>query len=744
MKNKFLTKILLTYTIIMFCIISIIFIGYYVNLKKDMDKRIHEYETEAFLSYINNCEEILNTMSYIAANVRTLKSLDMFVYSSKDDYYVKLTQLYNELSNLNNMLAEKGCQVVVHKSNDTLSISNISTAPLTYILNEYKIGIDTYSTIVTSLPETPLYSGHYIFTDRNIIYVTSKEYINDRALILVIANIKKFNSMQQQFMNASFALEGDNVTDLRQDIPQIPFSFKDFHMIALDDIITQKYGSVIYNFVKSKFPGIYYYYCTDNSILDKQMFITMLNTSLIFLGTFILAFLVISFFSIRLYRPIGRLIDIFMTFDSDGNSSIHTKNEIDYIAQQVQKIRSSNQELIKKLENSQRYLKTKLIYDALMGNYDSTTIQTELNKASLDWLNDECFVVIFELSCSGSNDNKEMLRNDSSLLENVVKVIYEQIKPNFRCEYIQVGRALAYFIIECNNIFVLKEKLTQITTLIETAFGLLISAFIGSISNSIAELKTSFSTANWLLENRNFIPIKNIYDYRDVKDLPSNQIIYPINIEYEIITAVEKNNIEEVKRLLNYIFEQYVYKAFENNIYRRLVVFALANTIERAVQKAGIEACMLAEGGGILYIELEKFEDVHSLKQYVIDIFERIFIDMEEISKLKFDKLKKDLADYIDKNMKNNITLLDISESFNFTPNYMSYLFKKVMGDNFKNYLSRKQIEKACELLSKNPTIKLSDLGEQIGINNVNTLIRLFKKYTGTTPGQFIKDNKIV
>ena len=75
MRNKFLTKILLTYTIIMFCIIFIIFIGYYVNLKKDMDERIHEYETEAFLSYINNCEEVLNTMSYIAVNIRTLKSL---------------------------------------------------------------------------------------------------------------------------------------------------------------------------------------------------------------------------------------------------------------------------------------------------------------------------------------------------------------------------------------------------------------------------------------------------------------------------------------------------------------------------------------------------------------------------------------------------------------------------------------------------------------------------------------------
>lgn len=742
MKNKFLIRILFTYTVIIFCIISIIFIGYYVYLQKDFNKKIDEYESEAFLNYINNCEEILDTMNYIACNVRMLKSLDMFVYSSKDDYYMKLTQLYNELSNLSNMLAEKECQVAVHKVNDNLAISNISTIPVPYMLNEYKVDKDTYLKIIASLPGTPLYSGHYIFTDKNIIYVTSKEYINDRMLILVIADMKKFNNMQQHSIKTSFVVEGNNVTDLRQDISQLSFSFKDSNMVPLVDVIIQKHNSMIYKFIKSKFPGIYYYYCADKSIVDERMFITMFNMSLIFLSICILAFLVISFFSIRLYRPIGRLIDIFMTFDNDSSLLIRSQNEIDYISHQVQIIRNSNQELIRKLEDNKRYLKRKLIYDVLMGNYNPTTIETELNRASLDWFRDECFVVIFELSCDDSDDNKQLLINDSSLIENVVKVIYEQIRSNYKCEYIQSGRALAYFVIECNNIFELKEKLTQITTLTETAFGLLIYAFIGSMSNGIAELKASFGTANWLLENRNFIPIKNIYDYRDVKDLPSNQIIYPINIEHQIIDAVERNNIEEAKRLLNHIFEEYVCKAFQNNIYRDLVIFALTNTIERAVQKAGIETQTLMERGELLYIELNKFEEVYQLKQYVIDIFERIFLEMKKSADLKYDNLKKDLASYIDKNMKNNISLLDISENFNFTPNYMSYLFKEVMGDNFKNYISKKRIERACEILNENPTMKLSDICEQIGITNVNTLIRLFKKYTGSTPGQFIRSKE--
>lgn len=74
-------------------------------------------------------------------------------------------------------------------------------------------------------------------------------------------------------------------------------------------------------------------------------------------------------------------------------------------------------------------------------------------------------------------------------------------------------------------------------------------------------------------------------------------------------------------------------------------------------------------------------------------------------------------------------------------PNYMSYLFKSVVGTNYKDFLSKKQFELAAKLLSENPSIKLVELGEQVGISNVNTLIRMFKKYTGAPPGQFIKNS---
>ena len=37
----------------------------------------------------------------------------------------------------------------------------------------------------------------------------------------------------------------------------------------------------------------------------------------------------------------------------------------------------------------------------------------------------------------------------------------------------------------------------------------------------------------------------------------------------------------------------------------------------------------------------------------------------------------------------------------------------------------------------QNPSVKLAEIAEQLGIGNVQSFIRTFKKYEGMTPGQY-------
>ena len=102
------------------------------------------------------------------------------------------------------------------------------------------------------------------------------------------------------------------------------------------------------------------------------------------------------------------------------------------------------------------------------------------------------------------------------------------------------------------------------------------------------------------------------------------------------------------------------------------------------------------------------------------------------------DDLRERLEEYILQHLSEDISLYDVAEHFGLSFHYMSVVFKNKMDNNFKEYLSYQRYVRALELMQENPKIKISEVAAQIGISNVNTFIRIFKKYSGTTPKQYV------
>ncbi|MCA1321659.1 AraC family transcriptional regulator [Bacillus tianshenii] len=89
-------------------------------------------------------------------------------------------------------------------------------------------------------------------------------------------------------------------------------------------------------------------------------------------------------------------------------------------------------------------------------------------------------------------------------------------------------------------------------------------------------------------------------------------------------------------------------------------------------------------------------------------------------------------------NYQQDISLSELAEHFNLSSSYISTIFKANTGENFKESLNRYRIQKAKEILSSED-MKVNQVAEMVGYNNVNTFIRIFKKYVGLSPGQYDK-----
>ncbi|MGL5434511.1 MAG: helix-turn-helix transcriptional regulator [Lachnospiraceae bacterium] len=83
-----------------------------------------------------------------------------------------------------------------------------------------------------------------------------------------------------------------------------------------------------------------------------------------------------------------------------------------------------------------------------------------------------------------------------------------------------------------------------------------------------------------------------------------------------------------------------------------------------------------------------------------------------------------------------DLSLNLLAEQCKTTTSYLSRLFKESFGINFVDYLNQYRIVKAKELL-QDPNQSIKDTAVMTGFNSQQNFIRVFKKYTGETPGRY-------
>lgn len=113
-----------------------------------------------------------------------------------------------------------------------------------------------------------------------------------------------------------------------------------------------------------------------------------------------------------------------------------------------------------------------------------------------------------------------------------------------------------------------------------------------------------------------------------------------------------------------------------------------------------------------------------------INVDEIIFKNLTSI-----EKLSKILA-YIDSHIEYNITVHELAEIAYMHPNYFIRLFKQQIGVPPIQYIARKKIEKAKELLISTQA-SVGEIAHDLGFSDLYYFSKQFKKNVGLTPSEF-------
>jgi Response regulator containing CheY-like receiver domain and AraC-type DNA-binding domain len=94
---------------------------------------------------------------------------------------------------------------------------------------------------------------------------------------------------------------------------------------------------------------------------------------------------------------------------------------------------------------------------------------------------------------------------------------------------------------------------------------------------------------------------------------------------------------------------------------------------------------------------------------------------------------------YIRKNCYEQINTKSIAEKYGFTPAYLSKIFQDYKNISPMDYILQLRIEKAMELFQCNPELMIKDVAAHIGYPDSLYFSKVFKKYTGLSPKQYIR-----
>ena len=100
------------------------------------------------------------------------------------------------------------------------------------------------------------------------------------------------------------------------------------------------------------------------------------------------------------------------------------------------------------------------------------------------------------------------------------------------------------------------------------------------------------------------------------------------------------------------------------------------------------------------------------------------------------------VINYVRNHYNEEITLTDMADMIEITPEYLSRLFNQEMKINFNSFVKNFRISMAKRLLM-NTNYQIAEVAEKTGFHDSKYFNKVFKSVCGLTPSEYKKEMKI-
>lgn len=246
-------------------------------------------------------------------------------------------------------------------------------------------------------------------------------------------------------------------------------------------------------------------------------------------------------------------------------------------------------------------------------------------------------------------------------------------------------------------------------------------------------------------EHRSLLERRQTHEqYQDIGEcmqqlkLNGEKTAYPLDKEQALMCAITEGDLSEARRLLNELLGHIFFATGGDFTTMRARSLELMVLLSRAAAEGGADLEEVLELNRRFMKESDYIRTTDELTVWLNKVIERYAALVFDLVDVKHKDIIYKAVNYMKRNFTGKLTLDDTAQHVGFSPTYFSKIFKDEMGMTFNNYLGNLRVERS-KILLLSGGLSVGDVCSAVGFEDQSYFIKVFRRYTGVTPGKYRK-----
>lgn len=259
---------------------------------------------------------------------------------------------------------------------------------------------------------------------------------------------------------------------------------------------------------------------------------------------------------------------------------------------------------------------------------------------------------------------------------------------------------------------------------------------LGSVTEHINKLPSSYKEALLALDCKYTLGKNKIYDITDL-DYFKEEFLFPTDAINQFVSAVKTLRVSSINLKMDEICQLVKNSKSISASNIKLIFIKIITALLQLITETKSVSDAEWTNGLKLFDQIEKLGTVDEISKAVLSFAMDIANQLSEVRNNSSKNITVKAMEYV----RDNYTLEELSLNtaaghISVSSGYLCAIFKKEVGINFSEYVTKVRMEKAIEIL-RTTDLKTYEIAYAIGFSNPHYFSISFKKYTGLSPSEF-------